>query len=92
MSKIEKAIAIFMISLIKMYQLILSPLLPCSCRFYPTCSEYGILAIKEHGPLKGLFLLFYRLFRCHPLCKGGFDPVPVSLKNKERVVNHERSN
>ncbi len=77
-----KIIGTFMIFLIKIYQLTLSPLFPYSCRFYPSCSEYGIWAIREHGPLKGLLLLFYRLCRCHPLCRGGFDPVPVSSKKQ----------
>ena len=62
--------------LIQGYKKWLSPLLGERCRFYPTCSEYTYEAIKKHGPLIGIALGIYRLLRCHPLCKGGYDPVP----------------
>ncbi|MBB5021219.1 membrane protein insertion efficiency factor YidD [Desulfurispira natronophila] len=61
---------------IRFYQYIVSPLLPPSCRFVPTCSEYAIEACQRHGPLRGAWLALKRLLRCHPLCKGGYDPVP----------------
>ncbi|WP_457755710.1 membrane protein insertion efficiency factor YidD [Thermodesulfatator indicus] len=64
------------IKVIKIYQLLLSPFLPQSCRFYPTCSHYAIEAISKFGVIKGLILACFRLMRCHPLCKGGYDPVP----------------
>jgi len=67
---------ILLIFFIKLYKIVLSPLLPPACRFYPTCSEYALEAIKKHGSLKGLYLTLRRLLRCHPLCEGGFDPVP----------------
>lgn len=67
---------ILLIFFIKLYKVILSPLLPPACRFYPTCSEYALEAIRKHGSLKGLYLTARRLLRCHPLCEGGFDPVP----------------
>ncbi len=68
------------IKLIKTYQCYLSVfMLPC-CRFQPTCSQYAVDAISEHGVLKGLFLSVRRLCRCHPLYKGGFDPVPLKSK------------
>jgi putative membrane protein insertion efficiency factor len=47
-----------------------------ACRFQPTCSEYAALAIATYGPVRGSRLAAYRLLRCHPLCRGGFDPVP----------------
>jgi putative membrane protein insertion efficiency factor len=47
-----------------------------ACRFQPTCSEYAALAIATYGPVRGSWLTAYRLLRCHPLCRGGFDPVP----------------
>ena len=63
--------------LIRLYQAILSPLLPQnSCRFYPTCSHYAIDAVERYGTVKGLFLSVKRIFRCHPFHPGGFDPVP----------------
>jgi len=61
--------------LIRGYQTILSPLLPQACRFTPTCSHYAIEAIKQHGSLKGSLLAGYRILRCQPFCRGGYDPV-----------------
>ncbi|HAI52011.1 MAG: membrane protein insertion efficiency factor YidD [Limnochordia bacterium] len=61
--------------LIRGYQRFISPLLPRSCRFYPTCSEYARLAISKHG-WRGLWLAIKRIGRCHPWHPGGFDPVP----------------
>jgi putative membrane protein insertion efficiency factor len=62
--------------LIRGYQRFLSPLLPPSCRFYPSCSQYALEAISRHGALKGSWLAIRRLARCHPFNAGGFDPVP----------------
>lgn len=61
---------------IRVYQWCISPLLPKSCRFYPTCSAYAIEAITLHGILKGSWLAARRILRCHPLNDGGYDPVP----------------
>ena len=58
------------------YRAAISPMLPPSCRFTPTCSEYAIEAIKKHGPFKGLYLTVRRLLRCHPWGGSGYDPVP----------------
>ncbi|MBQ0083738.1 MAG: membrane protein insertion efficiency factor YidD [Clostridiales bacterium] len=65
-----------LIAIIKVYQKGISPLLPNSCRFTPTCSCYGVQAIKTHGAFKGSFLTIWRILRCNPFCKGGYDPVP----------------
>ena len=65
-----------LIIIIKFYKLVLSPLLPSACRFYPTCSVYAIDALRRHGLVKGLLLSFKRILRCHPFCEGGYDPVP----------------
>lgn len=62
--------------LIRVYQRAISPFFPPSCRFVPTCSSYAIEALTTHGSLKGSWLTLRRLLRCHPLCKGGYDPVP----------------
>lgn len=64
------------LGLIRLYQLLLSPLLGASCRFTPTCSQYGIEAIKKHGPFKGGWLTLKRIGSCHPWGKHGHDPVP----------------
>ena len=70
------------IVLIKFYQKNISPLkIPC-CRFSPTCSEYAIEAIRVHGCIKGLALAIWRILRCNPLCKGGYDPVPEKRTKK----------
>jgi putative membrane protein insertion efficiency factor len=61
---------------IKLYQRFLSPLLPPSCRFVPSCSRYAYEAIEKHGLLKGGWLGIKRISRCHPFNAGGYDPVP----------------
>ena len=68
-----KKIIIF---IIKAYQITLSPLLGSNCRFHPTCSQYMIEAINQHGVLKGLRLGLRRISKCHPLGSKGYDPVP----------------
>jgi len=72
----NKILSNFFIFLIKGYKLFLSPYLPNSCRFTPTCSQYGIEALQKYGFVKGFILLLKRLFKCHPWGKSGFDPVP----------------
>jgi len=62
--------------LIKAYKAFISPLLPPSCRFYPSCSEYASEALERYGFVKGFWLTIKRILRCHPLCTGGCDPVP----------------
>ncbi|MFQ6037460.1 MAG: membrane protein insertion efficiency factor YidD [Candidatus Aminicenantales bacterium] len=64
------------LALIRVYRLLVSPLLGIRCRFVPTCSEYTYEAIRKHGVIKGLFLGTRRLLKCHPLHPGGIDPVP----------------
>jgi putative membrane protein insertion efficiency factor len=61
---------------IKLYKRFVSPFLPDSCRFTPSCSSYAVSAIEKHGIIAGFFLAFYRILRCNPFCKGGIDPVP----------------
>lgn len=58
------------------YRSTISPLLPPSCRYTPTCSEYAIQALKKYGPFKGLLLAMKRIMRCHPYGGSGYDPVP----------------
>ncbi len=68
-----KSLALF---LIRIYKKLLSPLLPASCRFVPTCSQYTYEAIERYGVLKGSWMGAKRISRCHPWHPGGFDPVP----------------
>lgn len=67
-----KAVLIFFI---RAYKVLISPLLPPSCRFTPTCSEYAMQAIQKYGALRGVYLGGRRLLRCHPFHPGGYDPV-----------------
>ena len=61
---------------IRFYQGLVSPAFPPSCRFVPSCSEYAYRAVEKYGVFRGLWLGLGRLLRCHPLCSGGWDPVP----------------
>ncbi|TFG37446.1 MAG: membrane protein insertion efficiency factor YidD [Syntrophobacterales bacterium] len=64
-----------LVFLIRSYQVTISPYFPQRCRFYPTCSEYAIMAIERHGPIKGVGLGLLRILRCNPFNPGGYDPV-----------------
>ncbi len=65
-----------LLALLRFYKKNISPALGTNCRFIPTCSEYAMEAIEVHGALTGSALALWRLLRCNPLCKGGYDPVP----------------
>jgi len=66
------------VGLIRAYQLVISPLLPAACRFYPSCSHYAATAVQEHGVVRGSWLALSRLARCHPWHPGGVDFVPAA--------------
>ena len=76
MIKISQLLAVPFIVLIKIYRLFISPLLGKNCIYTPSCSEYGIIALRKHGIFKGSFLTAKRILRCNSLFKGGYDPVP----------------
>jgi putative membrane protein insertion efficiency factor len=63
------------LTLIRLYQLFISPLKPPSCRFYPTCSHYAMQAVEKHGVYKGVWMAVIRISKCHPFHPGGYDPV-----------------
>lgn len=65
-----------LIAPIRLYQWVISPMLPQCCRFYPSCSHYAVEAIRAHGALRGLWLAARRILKCHPWHPGGYDPVP----------------
>ncbi|MDA0379749.1 MAG: membrane protein insertion efficiency factor YidD [Bacteroidetes bacterium] len=72
----KKAITSFLIFWVRVYQYLISPYTPSSCRYVPTCSEYTVEALKKHGPLKGAGPAIKRIASCHPWGKSGHDPVP----------------
>lgn len=76
MIKISQLLAFPFILLIKFYRLFISPFLGRNCIYSPTCSEYGLLALKKYGVFKGAYLTVRRILRCNSLFKGGYDPVP----------------
>jgi uncharacterized protein len=69
----------FLLLLIRGYRQLLSPLLPPSCRFQPTCSAYALEAVTQHGAALGSWLAVKRILRCHPWNAGGYDPVPKNV-------------
>ena len=71
---------------IYLYKYLISPLLPSSCIYYPSCSTYMLQAIKEHGVIKGITLGTKRILRCTPFHKGGVDLVPINLKGNKRWI------
>ncbi len=73
--------------LIKFYQKAISPMMPPSCRFHPTCSHYGVEAIETHGAIKGSWLTIRRISKCHPFHEGGFDPVPEKKSSQKNPPN-----
>jgi len=81
---LTKLIQNVLIKIVRLYQLAISPVMPPTCRYYPTCSSYAIEALQVHGPVLGAWLTLKRLLRCHPWGGQGFDPVPNKQKgNKE---------
>ena len=68
--------------LIRFYRKNISPNTPPSCKFTPTCSQYGLEAIERFGAFKGGFMMLWRILRCNPFSKGGYDPVPQKKKRK----------
>jgi putative membrane protein insertion efficiency factor len=71
-----------LIALIKTYRLVLSPWLGQQCRFHPTCSQYALQSVEQHGPYRGSWLAVKRLASCHPWHTGGIDPVPERHNHK----------
>ena len=73
---VSRVLAWPLIGLVKLYRWLISPWLGVNCRFQPTCSEYAIQALQEHGPITGSWLMVRRIGRCHPWGGSGYDPVP----------------
>lgn len=73
---LRKLLSAPFILLIRFYQRCISPFTPSACRFTPTCSQYALEAFRKYGPIKGFWLSFKRIIRCHPWGGSGYDPVP----------------
>ncbi len=73
-----------LVKIIRFYQKYISANTKAHCKYYPTCSNYAVEAINEHGAFVGFFLALWRFLRCNPFSKGGYDPVPENKRKKER--------
>lgn len=78
------------IGIIRFYQKFISPMTPPTCRFYPTCSHYGLEAFQKHGAFKGFWLTLKRILKCHPFHPGGFDPVPDKKEKEIKLRSHSQ--
>ncbi len=84
--KITGIAKLFLLLLIQSYRRLISPLLPPSCRFQPTCSAYALEAVTQHGAAVGSWLAVKRILRCHPWSPGGYDPVPEKASGDRQDV------
>ncbi|HED12756.1 MAG TPA: membrane protein insertion efficiency factor YidD [Gammaproteobacteria bacterium] len=87
MAKLAELPGKTLLILVRVYRYALSPMLGQHCRFHPSCSAYAEQALRQHGAIKGLSLSLWRLLRCNPFSRGGYDPVPGDLfESKEPVT------
>lgn len=86
----DKKMRYFLIQVIRVYRLLISPLSVPTCRYTPTCSAYAIEALEIHGPIKGTLLSLKRIARCHPFGSSGYDPVPGTTGSSQTTLeeNH----
>jgi len=84
MTRIPKTV---LLGLLRGYKRVLSPMLPPACRYVPTCSEYAVEAIERYGALRGSTLAIWRVLRCHPFVRGGYDPVPWNALGSRRKAD-----
>ncbi|MBA8666430.1 membrane protein insertion efficiency factor YidD [Holosporaceae bacterium 'Namur'] len=89
LSFISQILKFFIFIFIKFYQYTISPMLPPTCRFRPTCSEYAMLAINKHGMVKGVTYGLIRILKCNPLFSAGFDPVPQNKGKQKCQINKD---
>ena len=79
------------LQLLRFYKFAISPMLPPSCRYVPTCSEYAMEAVERYGVLRGGLMALMRLLRCHPLARGGYDPVvKMKISSEQPTTNARR--
>ena len=79
---LNKIVTYPLILLVRVYQLIVSPMLGSNCRFIPTCSEYALESLKTYGLIKGTYLTIKRIGKCHPWGSNGYDPIPTKMEKK----------
>lgn len=77
------------IFIIRAYQITLSPIFGRGCRYEPTCSHYGLAAYRTYGPLRATWLTAWRILRCHPFARGGYDPLPLPDSGATAAQAHE---
>lgn len=77
-----------LVGLVRAYQLVVSPLTPPTCRYYPSCSSYAVTALRRHGAVRGTWLAVRRVARCHPWAPGGVDDVPPARDRSHRGGAH----
>ncbi len=85
---VRRAPRLALIGLVRVYQIVLSPMSGPSCRFYPSCSQYAVIALERHGVLRGGWLAVRRLGRCHPWTRGGIDDVPPARDGSPAPHQH----
>ena len=73
-AKLANLLSLLLIAFVRAYQILLRPIFPAVCRFYPSCSEYFILSVQKYGPVRGAWKGLGRICRCHPWGRGGYDP------------------
>lgn len=92
---LKKAVIMALIGFVRLYQILLSPLLGPNCRYAPTCSAYTIQALQRFGPLQGSWIAVKRIARCHPFGGSGYDPVPrgdpVPLESSEHGCDNKKT-
>jgi uncharacterized protein len=92
MNVIKNVIKVLVLTLIQLYRRLISPLLPPSCRYQPTCSAYALEAVEQYGAIAGGWLALKRILRCHPWSAGGYDPVPLCGCADHPKANPETEN
>ena len=90
-SLMNRFLKTLLLTLLRGYKWAISPFLPPACRYVPTCSDYAAEAIERHGAFRGSAMAIWRVLRCHPFVRGGYDPVPLNNEAGHTVVRDRRA-